>query len=123
MHDVVLSGGSLLIVNGPVQLSLTGKFDSSGGGVTNTTAIASNFLLFVSGGGTVKISGGGAGYMAVHARDSDVTFSGGSDFWGAVIANKLDNTGGTSLHYDEALSGLLADDGLRRILWREVKNR
>jgi hypothetical protein len=123
MSDVVLSGGSLLNVNGPVQLWLTGKFDSSGGGVTNNTAIASNFLLFVSGSGTVKVSGGGLAYMAIHARNSAVTFSGGSDFWGAVIAQQLDNTGGTSFHYDEALGGLLAGGGMKRILWREVKTR
>jgi hypothetical protein len=123
MADVVLSGGSLLNVNGPVQLWMTGKFDSSGGGVTNNTAIASNFLLFVNGGNDVKVSGGGGAYMAIHARDSKVVFSGGSNFWGAVIAKSLDNTGGTSFHFDEALGGLLTGGGMQRILWREVKNR
>jgi len=121
-HDVVISGGSSLIVNGPVQVSLTGTFDSSSGVITNTTGLAADLLVLATGGNPVNIAGGPAVAMAVHARTSAVTLSGGGDFFGAIVAESLDSNGGTNLHYDEALRGILTAKGLEQVLWREVQN-
>jgi hypothetical protein len=121
-HDVTISGGSSLLVNGPVQVSMSGTFDASGGVITNTTSIAANLQVFVTGGQPVRIAGGPGVAMALHARTSAVTLSGGGDFFGAIVAGGLDSNGGTNLHYDEALRGILTAEGLEQELWREVQN-
>jgi hypothetical protein len=119
--DIVLTGGSSLVVNGPVTISLTGQLDAQDGVIVNTTSLASNLLIFVNGGGAVKISGGATAYMAIHARHSVVEIDNGGEFYGAVVAWNFRNNAGTNLHFDEALTGILTNDDLERLVWREVK--
>lgn len=121
-HDVIIAGGSTLVVNGPVTLSLTGTFDASAGVVTNTTDLPARLLVFVTGGNPVRLAGGPGAALAIHARQSAVTLSGAGDFYGAIVARSVDSTGGTNLHYDEALRGILTASGLEQVLWREVRN-
>jgi len=121
-HDVAIDGGSTLMVNGPVTVSLSGSFDSSGGVITNTTGIAANLLIFSTGGGAVQVAGGPGAAAAIHAPASPVTLSAGGDFFGAIVAGTLDSPSGVNLHYDEALRGILTGAGLEQVLWREVQN-
>ncbi len=120
--EIKLSGGSTLTVDGPVTVSVTGKFDASGGTITNTTNVASNFLIFSSGPGEVKVTGGGSAAFAIYARDSKITFSGGSDLYGAFVAKSITNSGGSNFHYDLALASVSSPNDLERLLWREVRN-
>ncbi len=119
-----LSGASTLRVDGPVRVYLTDASDLSGGSVLNTTALASNFLLFssyVSAGDGVRLAGGAGAHLAVYAPDSGVRFTGGTDFFGAVVGGYLTNNGGTNFHYDESL-GTIPGSGIQLIAWHEVRN-
>jgi hypothetical protein len=39
----------------------------------------------------------------VYAPNATMSFGGGGDFYGAVIANKVTDMGGAAIHYDRAL--------------------
>jgi hypothetical protein len=47
----------------------------------------------------------------VNAPNSSVTLHGGADFYGTIMANSIDDSGGTNLHFDSAdslLNGVTA---------------
>ena len=126
--SVTLSGGSILQVNEAVRIYLDiknsgDKSDFSGGssgGVVNTTGKAENLQIFsLSSSQGITLSGGSQAYMAVYAPNSPVTFSGGSDFYGAVVGNTITNSGGTKMHYDVHLSDL-GGAGVVMLAWRQV---
>jgi len=131
--SITLQSHSTLQVSSPVTLYLTGLFDASGGSVVNTTGIASDLKLFDSfvssyksngdpnNNQSIQLSGGQQTYMAVYAPQAAVSFSGNSDFYGAVIADYVSDSGGTPVHYDGALVNVLGPGaGLSK--WHEVRN-
>jgi hypothetical protein len=63
-----------------------------------------NLLFNYAGTGTIKIAGGATAYYVVNAPNSAVTIRGGSDLYGAVVANSIDDSGGVNLHFDNALT-------------------
>ena len=104
-HSVTLSGGSSLIVNGAVKINVTGTVDASGGSLVNTTLRPANLQVASSYSGKdgVKVSGHSSAYLTVYAPGTDVTFSGGSPFFGALVGKTLTVSGGSALHYDVAV--------------------
>ena len=126
-NTITLQGGGTLTVNGPVTISVTGAVNFSGGSVSNTTALATNLLLYSSmnaptNQNAIKLSGGSAAYMAVYAPQAGITMSGGtSDFYGAVIGASVTDTGGIGVHYDDALAGIMSAVG-QLTGWHEVRN-
>ena len=129
--QITLQSHAALQVSSPVNLYLTGIFDASGGTVVNTTGMASNLKLFDSLVSTYKnngtpnnpiaLSGGQQTSMAVYAPQAAVTFSGNSDFFGSVIADNVDDSGGTPMHYDGSLVNVLGS-GVHLSGWHEVRN-
>jgi len=126
--SVTLSGGSTLQVHEAVRIYLDiknsgDKSDFSGGssgGVVNTTGKAENLQIFsMSSSQGITLAGGSQAYMAVYAPNSPITFSGGSDFYGAVVGNTITNSGGTKMHYDVHLSDL-GGAGVVMLAWRQV---
>jgi hypothetical protein len=128
-----MSGGATLTVNGPVQVYLMADSSLSGNGIINTTLKAANFQIFSSVSSTTKgvaITGGSAAYATVYAPNAYVKFTGGSDFFGSVVGGcpagtsptsciGIDDNGGTNIHYDKALNGLVGS-GLGRLTWRQL---
>ena len=129
--SITLQSHASLQVSSLVNLYLTDVFDASGGTVVNTTGVASNLKLFDSlvstykNNGTpnnpIQLSGGQQTAMAVYAPNAAVTFSGNSNFFGAVIADYVDDSGGTPIHYDGALENVLGS-GAQLSGWHEVRN-
>ena len=130
-NRITLQSHAALQVSSPVNLYLTDVFDASGGSVVNTTGIASNLKLFDSlvstykNNGTpnnpIQLSGGQQTAMAVYAPNAAVTFSGNSNFFGSVIADYVDDSGGTPIHYDGSLENVLGT-GAQLSGWHEVRN-
>ena len=129
--SITLQSHAVLQVSSPVNLYLTDVFDASSGTLVNNTGIASNLKLFDSlvstykNNGTadnpIQLSGGQQTAMAVYAPNAAVTFSGNSNFFGAVIADYVDDSGGTPIHYDGALENVLGS-GAQLSGWHEVRN-
>jgi hypothetical protein len=110
---LTLSGGSILQVLAPVKIYITQAWDTSGGGLANTTQIPRNCEVYVypynypSGNSVtappVKFSGGSDAYMTMLAPQSPLTLSGGSPFYGGIIAKTATVSSSGALHYDNAL--------------------
>src|SRR5439155_4942045 len=66
LNTVTISGGGLLTVNGPVVIIVNGQSSFGGGGVVNTTALASNLQIlsaYVNAKAGLTINGGSQAYM------------------------------------------------------------
>lgn len=112
--DVKLSGNSTINIdssNGPVKLYFAGKFDISGGTVVNPSLTATNFQIY----GTAtaqtnatdaNLTGGSTSTYTFYAPNSNVKIVGGSDFYGAVVGNAIDDSGGSNIHFDLATESL-----------------
>ena len=120
-NSLALSGNSVLHVNsGPVVINLAGAslsggkpaVDLSGGSIVNPTLKPSNLEFFYAGSQGVNLSGGSQAYATVYAPNAPTTMSGGTDFFGSVIAGTLINSGGTALHFDTNLTDVMAGDSL-----------
>lgn len=106
-----LSGGASLQVSGPVTIFVLGNISVTGNSSINTTTRNSMNLTIIGGPKTtsVNISGHGsksqAVYCSIYAPAADVKISGNDQaaLYGSVIANSVSVSGGTSIHYDQAL--------------------
>jgi hypothetical protein len=85
-----------------VTIYVTGPWDTSGGSIINTDATAGNLHIY-STGSDFDFSGGSYLCAAIFAPNAEMVVTGGSHFYGSVIARSFNNGGGTTLHFDEAL--------------------
>jgi hypothetical protein len=72
----------------------------------------------------IKIAGNGQLAASVYAPNADVTLNGGGtdgDVLGGVVALTAKLTGGSVFHFDEALRGIIDDDGTYTVSsWLEM---
>jgi len=101
---------------GPVVIKITGD-DSSGNPVSSSTTVVtlsgnsiqnpslnpSYFQLLYAGVGNLKLAGSSASAGLIYAPNASYAFTGGSDWYGAVLGNQLTDMGGTAVHYDRNL--------------------
>ena len=114
VNCITLSGGAILSISPATSqavINVTGTscsgstpIDFSGGSVANTSGIAGNFVVNYAGTSNVKLSGGSASYIVANTPNAAVTLSGGSSLYGAIIGKTIVDSGGTSLHFDNALT-------------------
>jgi len=111
-NSLSLSGGSILTVDsGPVMIHLAGAglssstaaLDFSGGGIANPSQTPSDLQILYGGSNPVKFSGGSDAYAILYTPGAPVTIGGGGDLYGAVVGSTINNSGGTSIHYDRSL--------------------
>ena len=107
INSITLSGNSILKVSpaGQVTLNVAGSganvpVDFSGGSLSNTTQVPNNFQINYGGTGRLDISGGAGSYLVVDAPNAPVKLTGGSNIFGAIIANTINDSGGTNFHVD-----------------------
>lgn len=96
--------------------------DLTGGSVSNPTGIANDFQINYGGAGTIKVAGGSATYMVIYAPNALVTLKGGSDFYGAILGNSVNDAGGVKFHYDKntKLTTVPSNAPLTMISYRDV---
>jgi len=111
LNSIKLTGNAEIVVDsGPVILSVAGTgqttpVDLTGGTLTNSSLVASNFQIVYGGTGTIKVNGGSASSGVIYAPNAAVIFNGGSDWYGAAIGATVSVSGGMGLHYDTQLGG------------------
>jgi len=121
LKEIDLRNGGRLFVKGGVTLHLLGQ-GRFGGGINNLTQVPGNlkvFSAFSSKGYGITLSGGAGVSLAIYAAHTGVRFQGQKDFFGAVVAARIDNEEGTRIHFDQALE---ANDSVfvKRVAWREL---
>jgi hypothetical protein len=97
------SGGNLIVAPGAdVTIYVAGTWDTSGGSIINSDGVPANLRIY-STGSDFDFSGGARLCAAIFAPNAEMVVTGGSHFFGSVIAGSFVNGGGTTLHFDEAL--------------------
>ena len=112
----MIGGSSLTIDSGPVILNIAASgtgtaVDISGGVLTNSTGIPSNFQIVYAGTSAITLKGGPGAFGVIYAPNAPITTNGTPDWYGAVIGSTFTDNGGSTIHYDDALSNSLQTVG------------
>jgi hypothetical protein len=94
---------------GQVTINVTGNNQTTpvsltGNGLENPTLNPANLQINYAGTGTIKIAGNSSAAAVIYAPNANVTLTGGSDFYGAILGQNVTDAGGTAIHYDLNLS-------------------
>ena len=109
VNSIKLVGNATVKINGgPVIFNVTGAsettpIDLAGGTLANPSLNPANFQILYAGTGNVKIAGGNQSSAMVYAPNANVLLTGGSNFFGSLLAATVSDTGGTAIHYDREL--------------------
>ena len=108
------SNTSLIVGSGPiiVYISCIGTtnnaLDLNGGAVVNSSQKSTDLVfMLASTCATATISGGAQASYAVYAPNTDITITGGSSLYGAVVGASVKDTGGSAIYYDKALKNFV----------------
>jgi Tfp pilus assembly protein PilX len=107
-------GGSIVIDSGPAIVNIaaldssgnpmTGTVvDLTGGSVSNPGLVPMNFQLLYGGSGTIALRGGSAASGTLYAPNATYSFTGGGDWYGAIVGQTMTDMGGAAVHYDRKL--------------------
>ena len=107
-HSLTLNGGAVLQVSGPVSINLTGQLNAGGGSFANTTHVPANLQIASSYAGSngASLNGGAEAFLTVYAPRTDVTVSGNSSLFGAVLGKTLTVSGTPDVHYDSTMGNI-----------------
>ncbi len=112
INSLAMQGNARIVIDsGPVIFQVAGQslgpstpaIQIAGNGISNTSYDPTQLQFVYAGTGTVSLTGGAETSALVYAPNATGSFAGGSDFYGAVIVNRLTATGGTTIHYDRRL--------------------
>jgi hypothetical protein len=101
-----------LATNSSLELYLGGEMDLGGQTVINPTGLTSHCMIF----GLNSCSA--AVYARIYAPYAYVEISGGFDFFGSVVSDRMKFSGTSALHYDEALQPGVPE--FRVVAWEEL---
>ncbi|MDP3921681.1 MAG: hypothetical protein Q8R76_12860 [Candidatus Omnitrophota bacterium] len=126
--SISISGNAQLQALGPVEIFVSGTVSIGGNGVSTSSNLPPNFIIYVTTDATVSVGGNGNFYGAIYAPDSSVNLNGGgnpndtTDFHGAIVANQLNQNGHMNIHYDEALEdvGSTGSGDIQILSWQEA---
>jgi hypothetical protein len=108
-NSLSISGGGQLAVNGPVIINIA--YQGNGSAITmtsansfvNNSAIASYLTINYCCSGSVNLAGGTAAYAVVNAPNANISFTGGSNFYGQAVGLTIDDSGSaTSFYWDKS---------------------
>ena len=128
VNSITMNGGATIVIDGagPVVFKVAGvgqttPVDFSGGAISNPSFDPTAMQVYYGGTGAVKLTGGSDTSGLVVAPNSNVSISGGGDFFGSVIAGTVSGTGGAVIHYDRSLSRRQITQGnplLHQFTWK-----
>lgn len=100
--SVVIDGQGFIAVTGSTTIYVTGPALFTGGGIFNTTQYPPDLVIYCAD-PVVNLTGGSAFYGGIIAPNSDIICEGTSDFFGVFLGRTLDFDGDTTIHADEKL--------------------
>lgn len=104
-----INGGGKLTTSGAVKIYIKKDLDLNGGGATNTTNKPANLVMMLNDNVQAQLNGGAQSAMVVYGPKASIKFNGGNDLFGALIANTVEVSGGSRLHFDETLKTFSLD--------------
>jgi Tfp pilus assembly protein PilX len=110
INSLTMNANSQIVVDsGPVIFQVAGVGQATpititGQGISNTSYNPQNLQFVYGGTGEVKMAGGAETSALLYAPNATGSFTGGSDWYGAVVVGRLTEAGGASIHYDRRLA-------------------
>ena len=124
INSLSVQGNSTITINGPVVLNFAGNnigtnpvINFTGGSLNNTSNIPGNLVINYGGTGTfntavappisnptIIINGNSGVFASINAPNSNLKFTGGGNFYGAAVAETIDDQGGTNFFWDTSLN-------------------
>ena len=87
-----------------VEFYIGGNGDFAGQGIVNTTGVPGNLIIYGVGSGTsLSFTGQSDFYGAVYAPGSSIYMAGGAEYFGSVVGDSIELAGGIEFHFDESL--------------------
>jgi hypothetical protein len=86
-----------------VPIDFTGGTFASPDCATCSNYDASVFQIIYGGTGEVKMTGNNNAAAVLYAPNAEITLSGSADFYGSMLGNTIDVTGGANFYYDRRL--------------------
>ena len=118
--DFTVSGTGYIKIDPTASLNLYvgGNGGIRGGGIVNGSGDPNHFsYIGLTNSTTLSYSGAADFVGTINAPQADVSISGGSSVYGAVICKTFNSSGGSGVHYDQKLGG----GGIFLITsWREM---
>ncbi len=108
-HTLKLQGGATLTISsgGDVNIYISADLNASGGSVLNLSQSPTSLTIWGCGTDTNSwtFSGGGTvTSLGIYAPNHPFTLSGGQDMYGSLVVSSFTDSGGSKLHYDQALA-------------------
>ena len=88
-----------------VNIYIAQTLSASGGSIINPSSDSTKLTIIGCGANNTPwtLSGGSGAFYGLYAPNHNLTLSGASDIWGAIVADFDTESGGSHIHYDEAL--------------------
>jgi len=71
--------------------------------VSNASFISYNLQIRYAGTHDLQLAGGAQNAAVLYAPNAPLKMTGGSNFYGSLLAKTIDDSGGTSFYYDRRL--------------------
>lgn len=119
----LLTNGNMTMVidSGPVVFRIAGKnadgtdmatpIDLTGSSVINASFNPKNLQIVYGGSGTLLVNGGNKTAALVYAPNATVNLLGNGSYYGAVVGNVVNDTGGAHIHFDRNLDSWALTEG------------
>jgi hypothetical protein len=114
--SVRITGQAAIEIIGPTEIYIAGEATLTGGGLVNTTQIASNLKVFIEG-PDATLTGDSIFYGSIVAPSCDLKTTGSFTGYGVILAKELTIGGDMIFHVDEQLAiDLFGGDVVRPVL-------
>jgi len=88
--------------------------------IVKTSGIPGNLQIYgLDSGTTINYAGGSDFYGTIYAPEGDVSTSGNSNIFGAIVGDTVTLSGTGALHYDESLAENGPSQGFTIVYWQE----
>lgn len=126
---ISVSGQAQIVIDpassGPVNIYFDGDVDLTGQGITNSTSVPSNLILYGTGASQdIKLAGQGDFYGAIYAPNSNLQLTGQGAMYGAFVGDTVTMSGQGGIHYDTQLgsAGAAAASDYAITSWSDAQN-
>ncbi len=114
INSISSSGAANIEISpaGPVVINLIGSnlinnqlLNLDGGSISNTSSplVPGDLQILSPSSGDINIDGGAQAAFVLYAPNASLNIAGGSDIFGSLVAASIADSGGTQIHYDQAL--------------------
>lgn len=121
--DFSISGSAMIVLSPGATLEIhhgSGSFSLGGGGIVNANQAPADLSILSATTDKLTLAGGAEFHGLVYAPYADVTSTGNSGFYGALVGRTVAFKGGTAVHFDSSLRVPNSEDEIEVLVMRPI---